>query len=132
MDWAFLFRTLLRHYAKLALTPPRTFGWTIVSSSLLLSLSPVQRRAGVPWLLVTLLTLVVDLACAGLALTDLRYPDEVTGFTCPDLAAASGARRTLTILTLVLVFSRGGLVWLLNLSLFISVALLYVRLVTRA
>ena len=97
---------------------------------LLLSLSPAQRRAGVPWLLVTLLTLVVDLACAGLALTDLRYPDEVTGFTCPDLAAASGTRRTLTILTLVLVFSRGSLVWLLNLSLFISVALLYVRLVT--
>ena len=83
-----------------------------------------------PWLLVTLLMLVVDLACTGLALTDLQYRDEVTGFTCPDLAADSGTRRTLTILTLVLVFSRGGLVWLLNLSLFISVALLYVRLVT--
>ena len=93
-------------------------------------MSHVQRRAGVPWLLVTLLMLVVDLACTGLALTDLQYRDEVTGFTCPDLAADSGTRRTLTILTLVLVFSRGGLVWLLNLSLFISVALLYVRLVT--
>ena len=80
-----------------------------------------QRQAGLPWLFVMALLLVVDLVAFSLTLTDFQY-EEMSGekFSCP-LQDWANTRRDLTISSLALVFSRGGVLWLCNLFLFIAV-----------
>ena len=80
-----------------------------------------QSQAGIPWLFVMGLLLVVDLVAFSLTMTDFHYEEMASGkFSCP-LQDWPTTRRSLTISSLALVFSRGGILWLCNLFLFISV-----------
>ena len=89
----------------------------------------LQSQAGIPWLFVMGLMLVVDLVAFSLTLTDFKYSEmSAEKFSCT-LENWSSTRRDLTISSLALVFSRGGLLWLANLFLFISVLRLFLRLV---
>ena len=86
-----------------------------------------QRQAGLPWLFVMGLLLVVDLVAFSLTMTDFNYQEmPIEKFSCP-LQAWSSTRRSLTISSLALVFSRGGILWFCNLFLFISVLRLSFR-----
>ena len=90
-----------------------------------------QRQAGIPWLFFMSLLLVVDLLAFSLTMTDFKYDEEsIARFSCDTQNWGSAStRRSLTISSLALVFSRGGILWFCNLFLFISVLRLSLRLV---
>ena len=66
----------------------------------------------------------MDLAASGIAVTDYHHP-ESTGFSCSLGDDWIKTRRTLTVTALLLVFSRGVFVWLLNCLIFIFIAYKY-------
>ena len=68
------------------------------------------------------LLLLVDLVAFSLTMTDFNYLEMSSEmFSCELSTTWSRSRRYLTITTLGLIFSRGIILWLLNLYLFISV-----------
>ena len=71
-----------------------------------------------------LLTIVMDLTASGLVLTDYHH-EESTGFSCQLSDDWISTRRTLTVTALLLVFSRGVFVWLVNCFIFIYIAYKY-------
>ena len=66
----------------------------------------------------------MDLAASGIAVTDYHHP-ESTGFSCSLKDDWIKTRRTLTVTALLLVFSRGVFVWLLNCLIFIFIVYKY-------
>jgi len=117
--------------------PEIIFYWEIIllvihlalaGTSIILQRLEKESQAGIPWLFVMGLMLVVDLVAFSLTLTDFKYSEmPAEKFSCT-LENWSSTRRDLTISSLALVFSRGGLLWLANLFLFISVLRLFLRL----
>jgi len=98
----------------------------LAGTVLLLSRFSSDRRNAAPWLLVMLITLIVDLVSSSFALTDYTYEETDVDLVVCDLDPSwSQTRRNLTVTTLFLVFSRGVIIWLLNLFLFIYISYLY-------
>ena len=77
-------------------------------------------------MIIMLLLIVMDLLSSGLALSDFTIYESFDNNSCG--LKWSDGRRALTTLTLFFVFSRGVLVLLFNVGLFIYVARMYTRL----
>ena len=78
-------------------------------------------------MIIMLLTIVMDLVSSGIALTDLATQEDLVYVSGCGFEWSDGKRRLAT-LTLFFVFSRGVLVLLFNVGLFIYVARMYTRL----
>ena len=77
-------------------------------------------------MIIMLLLIVMDLLSSGLALSDFTIYESFDNNSCG--LKWSDGRRALTTLTLFFVFSRGVLVLLFNIGLFIYIARMYARL----
>ena len=80
----------------------------------------VKAKAGLPWLFVTFVVLIADFVAASLSMTDFNTAEMSSPPMSCQLSEWS-ERKAWTTSVLLLYFSRGAVIWILNLWLFLGV-----------
>jgi len=87
-----------------------------VGTALMLQQVEKKSRSAIPWIFVTFLVIVADFTASALSLTDYYYEEtQDIGFSCPLDIDWAVPRKSWTTTILFLLFSRGGVIWILNL-----------------